>query len=217
MEKIPFDEVAFRNGGVALYADCMERFCKTIDGELFAVDEEGISQVNFDTEEERIEFMHKHYTMKSKPVDDWISVKGDGTIPAEIAGAKAGEWELKLRSGRLLSADASADEAYLLHFNRASDIVAVRLVEKKEEKPADNPPCKGANCGSIDGRTHSEECYAEHEETTRIKSPVTAPPILPISQNEMLRIAGEAMCDGTKGGGPIVKCDALAALCESMK
>jgi hypothetical protein len=31
------------------------------------------------------------------------------------------------------------------------------------------PPCKGTNCGCTDGRSHSAECVAEHEECTKLQ------------------------------------------------
>jgi hypothetical protein len=152
--------------------------------------------------------------IKKSPVGDgdWLPVKGDGTIPDAIKGAKAGEWEVRFRDSTLIDVpSANPDRHCWHHINTNFDIAAVRLIKKLEDKKV-YPACKGKNCGSTDGRSHSEECYAEHEETTRIKSPITAPPILPISQNEMIRIAGEAMREGTKGGGPVVVCDAILRL-----
>jgi hypothetical protein len=35
-------------------------------------------------------------------------------------------------------------------------------LEQPEQEPVTTPPCKGMNCGAIDGRSHSLECHAEH-------------------------------------------------------
>jgi hypothetical protein len=42
-------------------------------------------------------------------------------------------------------------------------ITALRAaLAQQEQEPVTTPPCKGMNCGAIDGRSHSLECHAEH-------------------------------------------------------
>ena len=36
------------------------------------------------------------------------------------------------------------------------------LEQPEQAEPVTTPPCKGMNCGAIDGRSHSLECHAEH-------------------------------------------------------
>lgn len=69
--------------------------------------------------------------------DRWLPVKGDGTIPAGIVEAKAGEFEVKYRSGAVYLSYIEPKK-WVPHFDHTgvsyADIVAVRLV-KKEGKP----------------------------------------------------------------------------------
>lgn len=78
----------------------------------------------------------------------WIYVHGDGTIPEQIRGAKAWEWELRYRHGQTtISAHeprwwqtGGKHNGNFHHANHRIDIVAVRLVKKMNGK------CK-INCG----------------------------------------------------------------------
>lgn len=66
--------------------------------------------------------------------DGWAPVKGDGTIPEEIRGAKAGEWEVKFRNMKTVL-ETSGLHMYSWHHYPVvadTDIVAVRLVKKAE-------------------------------------------------------------------------------------
>lgn len=64
----------------------------------------------------------------------WLPVKGDGTIPAGIVEAKAGEFEVKYRSGAVYLSYIEPKK-WVPHFDHTgvsyADIVAVRLVQKK--------------------------------------------------------------------------------------
>jgi hypothetical protein len=47
------------------------------------------------------------------------------------------------------------------------DTLKAALEQPEQEQPVraesvTTPPCKGMNCGAIDGRSHSLECHAEH-------------------------------------------------------
>jgi NTP pyrophosphatase (non-canonical NTP hydrolase) len=49
----------------------------------------------------------------------------------------------------------------------AIDALRAALEQPEQEQPVraesvTTPPCKGMNCGAIDGRSHSLECHAEH-------------------------------------------------------
>jgi hypothetical protein len=126
----------------------------------------------------------------------WLPVKGDGTIPDGVKGAKAGEFEIKLRSGvvRISGNPIELWSGCLDHtFKTGLDIVAVRLIKK----PISFNYVDCADLGSW-------------EPVSRQRKQLP-PPILPISQNEMLRIAGEAMRDTVKPG-PVVECYVIAGL-----
>jgi NTP pyrophosphatase (non-canonical NTP hydrolase) len=52
-------------------------------------------------------------------------------------------------------------------FYDAKDALRAALEQPEQEQPVraesvTTPPCKGMNCGAIDGRSHSLECHAEH-------------------------------------------------------
>lgn len=69
--------------------------------------------------------------------DDWVPVKGDGTVPKEIEGRKGGEWEYRLEDGEKKVANYSPN-SYVLNYERIKPdrIVAVRYIgspTKKEE------------------------------------------------------------------------------------
>lgn len=69
--------------------------------------------------------------------DGWIPVKGDGTIPEAIRGAKEMEWGYRLRWGRVLMATKPVEEyenRFWIFSDVNNDCVALRRV-KKEEKP----------------------------------------------------------------------------------
>jgi hypothetical protein len=66
--------------------------------------------------------------------DGWIPVKGDGTIPAQIKGAKSGEWEYKLACGKTgFSCDIAIASNRWWTQAKTNDpyrVVAVRLVKQ---------------------------------------------------------------------------------------
>lgn len=77
-------------------------------------------------------------------------------------------------------------------------------------------PCKGENCGSADGITHSAECYAEHERTISATQPAQAAQSMAPSIHEMnyraamtavesLRAENAALKAQAAQGGPVAK------------
>lgn len=57
-----------------------------------------------------------------------------------------------------------AYERYMTRIEKQNErlISAVEKIANKQAEPVVTPPCKGMNCGAIDGRSHSLECRAEH-------------------------------------------------------
>lgn len=83
----------------------------------------------------------------------WVPVVG-GKCPQSL-GWKSHEWEWR-------GSEGNVETGYCdLEVDNWSIAVAVRRIKQPDELV-----CNGANCGCTDGRSHSKECVAEHEQTT---------------------------------------------------
>jgi hypothetical protein len=194
MSNLPFDEVAFRNGAVAISVGGVET-------EFGGIGTGNVLLVRRLSDGEEMSFSRSHlisnWSMKPQPADadGWIGVV-DGKCPMVAKDWKPMEFEWRDTSGEVF---LSYSRGLSLRYELGT-IVAVRLIKKSQEKPVE------------DGmQVISEKEVKELQERLLPVRKSLPPPILPISQNEVMRIAGEAMRDAVKPG-PVVKCDAISRL-----
>jgi hypothetical protein len=152
--------------------------------------------------------------VKFRLTQGWLPVKGDGTIPEAIKGAKAGEWEARLRDGSRNSAPTEIPSVYRWTVNGgAFDIVAVRLIEKKAASPM-------VFDDTAQHALDEEKLRAWYEETTKRQplNPVTKSvkeppaPYRPVDfSRHFLNVLADVVND-VKPVGPIIKCDVIGRL-----
>lgn len=126
MEKIPFDEVAFRNGAVAIntYGDEVTYIAEESDKSWL------FYQGSSNATNCPLIFAVANWSMKPTDEDGWIAV--NGKMPGEIAEAQGFEWEFRVRSGPPQIASMSA-AGYSADFWTIANVV--RLIKPREITP----------------------------------------------------------------------------------